>query len=497
MTAIYTRQSVDKVDSISIETQIDFCKQRLLQGEKFEIFTDKGYSGGTQNRPEYQRLVRMCKNGHIERVITYKLDRISRSLLHFVLLLEDLEKSDVELISCTENFSSRSEMGVIIMKMLIMFAEMERKNIRSRIRDNYYSRGEKGFYLGGCAPYGYKKVSIKICGKSTSGYEIIDLEAKVLEEIYNLYIIQDLSANGVCRELNRRNILTKAGGKWSANTLLRVIRNPFYVKSDYRVYEFFMSEGAVVTSSAEDFMSGFGCVCYGDKGQRKHSKFADFRGEHITVGGHLGVISSEMWLSAVEKSRRNNMAKVQKSGQKTYLSGLIFCSHCGYKYTTTSGNGYTYFYCRQRKIGSCDSKVGLVRADLLEEIVEHYVKLWLISHSCIKREAKDCTEEAMLRCELANLRCKAKKIQEEIAACNGEEVGFLVESLREIGKKNLLLEKKVAEIQSKSSCNFENLKDLAENFSPLPCSAKKAIVGYIVKKVEISENEMRIYLCYR
>ena len=85
--AIYARQSVDKKDSISIESQIEFCKYELKGGNCKE-YTDKGYSGKNTDRPKFQELVRDIKRGLIAKVIVYKLDRISRSILDFANMME-------------------------------------------------------------------------------------------------------------------------------------------------------------------------------------------------------------------------------------------------------------------------------------------------------------------------------------------------------------------------------------------------------------------------
>ena len=72
---IYARQSVDRKDSIGIESQIDFCKYEL-KGGSCKIFKDKGYSGKNTDRPEFQRLLDEIRKGKVRRVIVYKLDRI-------------------------------------------------------------------------------------------------------------------------------------------------------------------------------------------------------------------------------------------------------------------------------------------------------------------------------------------------------------------------------------------------------------------------------------
>ena len=88
---IYARQSVDRKDSISIESQIDFCKYEL-KGGSCRVFKDKGYSGKNTDRPEFQKLLGEIRKGKVRRVIVYKLDRISRSILDFTTMMGSIQK---------------------------------------------------------------------------------------------------------------------------------------------------------------------------------------------------------------------------------------------------------------------------------------------------------------------------------------------------------------------------------------------------------------------
>ena len=102
---IYARQSVDRKDSISIESQIDFCKYEL-KGGSCRVFKDKGYSGKNTDRPEFQKLLGEIRKGKVRRVIVYKLDRISRSILDFANIMELFQEYDVEFVSSTETCRS-------------------------------------------------------------------------------------------------------------------------------------------------------------------------------------------------------------------------------------------------------------------------------------------------------------------------------------------------------------------------------------------------------
>ena len=78
--AIYSRQSLDRIDSISVESQIEYCLYET-RGGAYKTFVDKGYSGKNTERPEFKNMLAAIRRGEVKRVIVYKLDRISRSIL--------------------------------------------------------------------------------------------------------------------------------------------------------------------------------------------------------------------------------------------------------------------------------------------------------------------------------------------------------------------------------------------------------------------------------
>ena len=129
---IYARQSVDRKDSISIESQIDFCKYEL-KGGSCRVFKDKGYSGKNTDRPEFQKLLGEIRKGKVRRVVVYKLDRISRSILDFANMMELFQEYDVEFVSSTEKFDTSTPMGRAMLNICIVFAQLERETIQTLI----------------------------------------------------------------------------------------------------------------------------------------------------------------------------------------------------------------------------------------------------------------------------------------------------------------------------------------------------------------------------
>ena len=78
MDAIYARQSIDKKDSVSIETQVEYCKRYAVMNPS--SFTTRGFSGKNTNRPAFQQLMEAVEAGQVSRVVVYRLDRFSRSI---------------------------------------------------------------------------------------------------------------------------------------------------------------------------------------------------------------------------------------------------------------------------------------------------------------------------------------------------------------------------------------------------------------------------------
>ena len=120
--ALYARQSVEKKDSISVESQLEYCRYET-RGEAFIEYTDKGFSGKNTNRPGFENMINDIRAGKIRRVIVYKLDRISRSILDFANMMELFQKYRVEFVSSTEKFDTSTPIGRAMLNICIVFAQ--------------------------------------------------------------------------------------------------------------------------------------------------------------------------------------------------------------------------------------------------------------------------------------------------------------------------------------------------------------------------------------
>ena len=158
MIAIYARQSIEKKDSLSIETQIKFCRNHINtkpNKEEIKIYQDSGYSGKNTNRPDFEKLMSDIDNGLINKIVVYKLDRISRNLLDFMNMYKKFKLNKVDFCSVYDTFDTTTPMGRGMLKIAMVFAEMERATIQMRVKDNYYERIKDGRWAGGPAPFGF------------------------------------------------------------------------------------------------------------------------------------------------------------------------------------------------------------------------------------------------------------------------------------------------------------------------------------------------------
>ena len=137
--ALYSRQSVERVDSISIESQLEYCKYET-RGNPYKEYIDRGYSGKNTNRPAFEEMLEDIRQGKISRVIVYKLDRISRSILDFANMMDIFQKYNVEFVSSTERFDTSTPIGRAMLNICIVFAQLERETFHMRVTDAYYSR---------------------------------------------------------------------------------------------------------------------------------------------------------------------------------------------------------------------------------------------------------------------------------------------------------------------------------------------------------------------
>jgi len=192
------------------------------QGWKYKIFDDRGYSGAKFDRPELQKMFSLVKNKQIERVLIWKIDRLSRKLSHLLNILELFEANDVELISVSENFDINTPVGKLLLGMLGSVAEFERDSIIQRIKAIKNTRKRVKRLPLGNPPYG-------LVMDKNRGMLVQDngLGCELIRRIFDL-ANDGIGAMRIAEYLNNNGFKTKLNRRFDSSTVGRMLNNPTY-----------------------------------------------------------------------------------------------------------------------------------------------------------------------------------------------------------------------------------------------------------------------------
>jgi len=507
--AIYTRQSFDKKDSVSIESQINSCKNICDNNNwEYEIFIDKGFSGSNTNRPEFKRMMGLIKDGQINKVIAYRLDRISRSLADFVNLITIFNDNNAEFMSATENIDNNSPMGRAMINIVMTFAQLERETISQRIKDSTRYRALQGNFVGGKIVLGYDKNQMIINGKKTPSLKVNEDESKIIAMIFDKYLEAGMSIRKLAIWLNDNGYKTKSGKYFDHTRLPEILRNTLYVKAGQDIYNYFLSRNIMIESIRDDFNNDNGVIAF-----NKTIKDNNLKDVVIVVGKHKGIVDSYKWIEVQEKlSKNKSFAPREGQSKLSVLSGLVRCSHCGKvmmtKSTTTKRNKpYIHFSCGSSILNACDNK-GCIQAGKIENIVELELIKYCNEFKNLKSIKTDNIDYSLINAKKSVLISEIDVIESKISRlilqlieddCLTDYIKSEVTKL-DIRKKEIINELQIQDeqvrINENKKMNIEILNKQVFNFQTMYNNAdfdeKKDILRSIVKSIMIDKENVNI-----
>ncbi len=341
--AIYTRKSHEEgleqeFNSLDAQRESGEAYIKSQQHEQWKLlstkYDDGGFSGGNLERPALKQLLADIERGKIDVIVVYKVDRLSRSLSDFAKLMELFDQHQVSFVSVTQQFNTTSSMGRLTLNMLLSFAQFEREVTSERIRDKFAASKQKGMWMGGTLPFGYRVEERKLI--------IIDKEATVIKRVYDDYLNRKTPLL-IAEQLNKEGLTIKqwqtqkgkvrGGGQWSPKQVYRLLTNPLYI------------------------------------GKIKHK-------DKIYEGEHQAIINLDFWEKVQQKIQKNSSQEKQQTEKKISnshpLKGLLRLA-TGESLSPSGTKGIRY-YVSQRAIKqgykNCDLKS--LNANLLEDIVFAY-----------------------------------------------------------------------------------------------------------------------------
>ncbi|KMT22968.1 recombinase family protein [Clostridium cylindrosporum] len=328
---VSTHHQLDK-DSLPFQRQelINYSKY-VLGIDEHEIFEDAGYSAKNTIRPAYQNMMSRIRLGEFSHLVVWKIDRVSRNLLDFSDMYQELKNYNVSFISKNEQFDTSNAIGEAMLKIILVFAELERQMTSERVSKVMLDRATKGLWNGAPCPLGYK-------WDEDRKFPVIDKdEAIVINHIYNVYEETESTVK-VMHFLNSNSYKTKRGGKWTTKVIADILRNPFY-KGTYR-YNYRQSARGKIKKQ-EDWI--------------------------LVDNNHESIISAEQWEKCnkiMDKNAQRNVAFYRGKPNIHVLAGLIKCGECASSYSSkldrARENGYrpSTYICLNRNNGlGCKAKI--------------------------------------------------------------------------------------------------------------------------------------------
>lgn len=257
-----------------------------------KVYTDPGYSGGNTDRPGLKELIKDVEDGKLERVVVYKLDRLSRSQLDTLYLIEKVFlANNCDFVSMNENFDTSTPFGRAMIGILAVFAQLEREQIKERMNMGKEARAKEGKWGGGSSePIGYDYNIV------TGELEINEYEKMQVLEVADLFL-QGVPFRTIEMILNKKGYTYRGTSgrtsKWTPQRIKYVLSNRIYLG------------------------------------------YISYRGEWYK-GTHEPIFTQETFdkLQLLLKQRETDYKQsgLKNGLQTTYLGGLLYCKHCGGRY---------------------------------------------------------------------------------------------------------------------------------------------------------------------
>ena len=341
----------------SIEGQRRECYARAKSQNAVirKDYIDRHISGQTDQRPQFQQLMKDIKKGLYNVVYVYTIDRFSRNKYDIAKYKNEMRKAGCRLISAKEYVPAGPE-GIILESVLEGMAEYYSKELSRKVSRGIYESALKHRHIGGTVPFGFVLTKDK-------KYKPDPVKASIVREIYERYVSGEPAVD-ICSNLNSRGITTSLDKKFNKSSLNRILSNPKYIGT-YTYKRAYLDE---VT-------------------QEKKTELLEFKNVIEPI------ISEELFIKAGQRMERNKHTSKRskdKPAVEFLLSGKLFCGKCkapmtGDSAVNKSGNTYYYYTCANKKSKrgkeKCRSKS--FPKDKLEEFIVQFTRDDILSPEMI------------------------------------------------------------------------------------------------------------------
>ena len=299
-----------------------------------DIYADEGLSGtDMKKRDELNRLIRDCKKGKVDRIITKSVSRFARNTQELLTMLRLLKELGVSVYFEEQGIDTDNMNAELIVTFPGMAAQQESEAISGNMRWSYRKRMEAGTF-NCCTPaYGFDLVS----GQLTVNEE----EATIVRRIFDLYL-QGYSYERIAKQLNEEKVPRKrAGEKWTRNGISYILNNERY-----------MGDALLQKSFTTDTLPYKQVRNRGEKPQ------------YYVENANPPIVSREIYAAAQMRQKTKNPACSEKQDRYP-LAKIMRCPDCGRTFRRQITAQISYWMCSNRSTGSSDCQMRRVREDMV------------------------------------------------------------------------------------------------------------------------------------
>lgn len=326
--AAYCRVSTDDDEQkTSYEAQIGYYTEKINSNPEWQmagIFADEGISGTqAQKRPEFLKMIRLCRQRKIDVILTKSLSRFARNTVDSLGYIRELRALGIAVISEKENINTLTAESEMLITIMSCFAQAESESISKNV-----SWGVRQSFKNGNVPMQYARLLGYRKGHDGNA-EIIPEEAEVVKEIYRCYL-DGMSMNLIADRLNEKGLTTKGGSSPYRKTVVqRILTNEKYT-GDALLQKTYVTD----------------CIT------KKTRKYNGELPMYLVKNHHEPIISRSDFNRVQEEMARRSAKrtiadKLTKTGQGKYsakyaLSELLICGECGehYRRVTWTAKGF-------------------------------------------------------------------------------------------------------------------------------------------------------------
>ena len=458
---IYARYSSDNQREESIEGQI---RENTAFAEKNGLrivghYIDRAFSAKSDERPEFQRMIKDSAKHGFDLIIVWKLDRFSRNRHDSAIYKAMLKKNGVRVVSATEAISEGAE-GILLESLLEGLAEYYSADLAEKITRGMTENALKCKYNGSVVPYGYVIDAEK-------NYQIDPAVVPIVIDIFNRYAAGE-SITNIINDFNGRGVRYSKGKPFTKSSMNRMLQNRIYI-GEYH--------------------------------------FSDV----VVPNGVPAMISPDVFERVSKRMESNKRASAKgKAPERYILTTKLFCGKCktmmvGDSAQKKNGAIYRYYKCAAAKKHQCDKKA--VRKEWIEDLVIERVMRILkdietlnkIADSIMELMKEDNTLIPALEAQLKEVQKSLDNVMKAI------EMGVVTRStksrLEELEAEEERIKHSILEEEVKRpALTKEHILFILERFSNLDISITKnreRLIDGLVKSILLYDDKLIITFTFK